>query len=126
MEEFSSVLGMSVEEMKNHPELLINALDHGHRILFWNRRCEAHFGVEAEAALGRKLEDVLPFFKGHEKVLHFDRALMGQEVQVLNGHYELRTGQYEQRVIPVKDASGKVMAALNIVKTISSSFPACQ
>lgn len=124
MEELSSLLGMSIEEIRGHSELLINVLDHEHRILFWNKRCEVHFGVEAEAALGRRFEDVVPFFKRHEKLGHIDRALLGKEVLILNDHYQLSNGRYEQRVIPIKDQYGKVTAALTIVKTITEKSSA--
>jgi len=118
MEELSAITGLSVEEMRQHPELLINAFDKELRILFWNRRCEQLFGVEEAAALGHRLEDVLPYTKGHEKMALLHRALSGREVHILNGYYDKRSGKYEQRVIPVKDVTGRVIAALNIVRSI--------
>ena len=55
---------------------IVNAFDEDHRILFWNKGCENLFKIKKEQALGRVLEELLPyvkripeamFFTGHSK-----------------------------------------------------------
>lgn len=70
--------GLTREEMQEPPSLIINAFDRKHTILFWNNRCASHFGIRPEDAAGRKLEEVLPWVKTDERLLHIDRALMGK------------------------------------------------
>jgi PAS domain-containing protein len=116
MEFLSHVAGLSLDEMQDHPLFIINAFDKEHKVLFWNNRCASHFGIPPEAALGKKLEDVLPWVKTDEKLLYIDRALMGKSMQVLKVGFRMKQGYYEQRIYPVKDKAGKVVAALNIVE----------
>jgi PAS domain S-box-containing protein len=113
-------IGLSPEEAQAHPLLIINAFDREHNILFWNNRCATHFGIPPEEALGKKLEDVLPWVKWDEKLLYIDRALMGKNMQVIKVPFRMKAGFYEQRIYPVKDSGGNVVAALNIVEEMQS------
>ena len=57
LEEF---LHLTHEDAENHPEILINAFDKEHRIVFWNKRAEIYFGINKPAAIGKKLEALIP------------------------------------------------------------------
>jgi PAS domain S-box-containing protein len=116
MEELALAAKLSIAEMQNHASLLINAFDKEHRVLFWNNRCEQHFGLSKEQVLGKKLEDILPWTRHHERTTYIERALMGQEINILNERFQFTSGHYEQRVIPVRNKDGVVIAALNLVK----------
>jgi transcriptional regulator with PAS, ATPase and Fis domain len=111
-------LQLSPEEIHHHPEYLINAFDRNHTILLWNKNCEKYFCIPAEQAVGKKLEDIMPWLRGHEKMSHLERALSGRPVHVLNDTYHLKNAFYEQKVIPVKDDGGNIVAAVNMVRTL--------
>jgi PAS domain S-box-containing protein len=116
MERLTNCQQLSLEEMLQHETLLINAIDREHRVVLWNRRCEVFFGIPKEAALGQKLEMLLPQVKKDGWLQDLERALQGQVVTPPNHHCQQRKGTYEQMVIPIRDEKGKVIAALNIVK----------
>jgi PAS domain S-box-containing protein len=123
MELFASAMGLSLEEMQHHPSLIINAFDHQHAILFWNDAAARHFAIPTEQALGKKLEDVLPWTKKDERVHYIDRALMGKGMQVIRVPFRLKTGYYEQRVVPIRNSEGRVMAALSVVEEVAAPIP---
>ena len=116
MEFLARTFGLSLEEMQQHPSLIINAFDREHTILFWNDRCASHFGIRAEDAIGKKLEEVLPWVRTDEKLRYIDRALMGKTMQVIKVPFRMKNGYYEQRILPVTDGQGNVVAALNVVE----------
>lgn len=115
LEYITSHLSLSLEEIRDHPEWLINAFDHNHQILLWNKKCEDFFKIDEASALGRKLEDILPYTKGNEKMVYLQRALSGIPIHILNDRFSNRKEIYEQRLIPIRDQQNKVIAALNIV-----------
>jgi PAS domain-containing protein len=115
MQELTSAAGLSLAEMQHHPTLIINAFDKQHNVLFWNDRCSLHFGIPAEEAIGKKLEDLIPWIKSDERMHFIDRALLGKGMQVLRVPYRLKSGVYDQQVIPVRNDKGEVIAALNMV-----------
>lgn len=119
--DIASLMNMTEDEVRNHPHLLINAFDHDHRVLFWNRQCEKYFGIREEDALGKKLEDIVLHSRNNKKMEYLDKALSGQPVYVA-GKYDIRRGSYDQTVLPMKNNDGKVIAAVNIVVDISLSF----
>jgi PAS domain S-box-containing protein len=120
MEELSTTIKMSTEEMQNHTQLLINAFDRDHRILFWNKKCETLFGIPAEKAVGKKLEELLPETKGNEKMVRLKRVFAGREMLILRDKYDHLNMYYEQRLIPVRDSKGNVVAAINVVKELAA------
>jgi PAS domain S-box-containing protein len=113
----TSYLNLSLEEIKNHPELLINAFDHDHSIVLWNKKCEQVFGIREQQAVGRVLGDVLPYTKKSEKMDLLERALMGNEVHVPNSKFHHHPLRYEQKLVPLRDNKGDVIGVLNIVRT---------
>jgi len=126
MKLLEGVIGLSIEEMQKHPALIINAFDSNHTVIFWNDRCTEHFKISSEKAIGKKLEDVLPWVKTDEKVLFIDRALLGKNMQIFNIPYRLKKGFYDQQVYAVRNEKGAVVAALNVVeeKFVQTNTPA--
>lgn len=120
LEAIKAYLGLSLDQIRSHPDLLINAFDQNHTIVLWNNKCEQYFGVTEAEALGNTLEAVLPFTKGHEKMMHLKRALLGKPVHIISDRYDKARGSYEQLVIPIKNKEGAVVAALNILKTLQA------
>lgn len=110
-------LGLSHDEAENDSEVLINAFDREHHIVFWNRKAENYFGIPKEQALGKKFEDIVGYAKKNDKMQYLTRALFGQPVHILREKYDKRSTHYEQWVLPVRK-NGEVIAALNIVKDI--------
>jgi len=106
---------MTEHEIRLHQRLLVNAFDQKHRVLFWNKKCETLFGISEQDVLGKVLEDLLPWTRGHEKMIHLHNALSGQPVYIADGKYEQYDNYYDQVVLPLKDREGSVFAALNIV-----------
>lgn len=121
LKDIASLMNMTEEQIRNHPHLLINAFDHDHRVLFWNRQCEKYFGIREEAALGKKLEDIVLHSRNNKNMELLDKALSGQPVYVA-GSYHMRSGSYDQTILPIKNSDGKVIAAVNIVVDVSLSF----
>jgi PAS domain S-box-containing protein len=118
MEVLSSYTGLSIEEMLQHSSLLINALDQEHRILFWNKKSEDLFGISKEAAIGKRLEELLPELSKSEKMEYLQKALAGYSLILFNQHYGWKNGAYSQRLIPIRDAEKNVIAVLNIVEDL--------
>ena len=114
------LMNLTEDEIKNHPELLVNAFDHQHRVLFWNSHCEKMFGISEEQALGKKLEDLIPGAEDNYKMIYLEKALSGESVYIADDRYERRNGHYSQIVLPLKNNNGKVVAAVNIVRPLSS------
>lgn len=111
----TGIMGMTEDEIRHHERLLVNAFDQEHRVLFWNKKCEKLFGISEEEAVGEILEDLLPWIRGHDKMIYLHNALSGQPVYVADDKYENTNNYYDQVVLPLKDMSGTVFAALNIV-----------
>jgi PAS domain-containing protein len=63
-QQVSSVLNMSMEEIRASRNVLVNVFDPQHRVLFWNRKCEEVFGVLEKDALGKRLEEIVPHAQG--------------------------------------------------------------
>lgn len=115
VKEIAALINLSEDEIRFNRHLLINAFDPDHRVLFWNARCEEYFGISEEKAIGKKIEDLIPHARDNKKLVYLKRALSGEPVYVAGENYDIKDGQYDQVVLPVKDADGKVIAAVNIV-----------
>lgn len=109
-------LNMTADEIRQHPQLLINAFDRDWRVLIWNQQCIDYFGISEEQALGKKLTELLPGVEKSERMILLQKALSGQLIHVINDRLERTGGHYEQRVIPIRDKAHRVIAALNIVQ----------
>lgn len=114
---------VTIDHILSLPELqdgtaIVNAFDKQHRILAWNEGCEKLFGIKKEMAIGSRLEDLLPHIKGDAKLRNLDRAFQGQKIHILNEKYNNIDGYYEQKLIPIKDETGKVYAVVNIVRNL--------
>ena len=92
-------------------------------ILFWNAHCESLFGIKEQDALGKKLEDLVPGARDHNKMTYLEKALSGESVYIDNDKYEKKDGRYTQIVLPLKNNSGRVIAAVNIVRNLPTTEP---
>lgn len=110
-------LHLSHDVAENDLEFLINAFDKEHNVVFWNKKAEQFFGVSKEYALGKKLEEVIPYAKSTSRLHYIDRALFGKPIHIVKEKYEKKPAHYEQWILPVKK-NGEVVAALNIVKDL--------
>lgn len=113
--EIAELMNMTEDEVRFSPHLLVNAFDVEHKVLFWNARCEKYFGISEKEAMGKKLEDIVPRVRNNKRMVHLERALSGLPVYLANGKYEKEDGRYDQVLFPIKDAGGKVIAAVNVV-----------
>lgn len=111
-----SILNISADSLKHNTSILINAFDQNHRILFWNKKCEHYFGIEEKDALGKRLEDIIPYTLNNKKMIYLERALAGEQVYNMNDRYDKKEGRYDQIVLPLKNECGEVEAVVNIVK----------
>ena len=112
------LLNISEQEVTHHPDLLINAFDDEHRILFWNKNCEEYFGITSEQATGQILEHLLPNTRHNPKMKWLDKAFSGKTVLVADGKYDKKNARYSQIVLPLKDNEGNVIAVINLVRTL--------
>jgi PAS domain S-box-containing protein len=120
----TGLLNMTEDEIVNHPDLLVNVFDHDHYILFWNKQCEQLFGVREEQALGKKLEDIIPFTPNSSKMKRLEEAPSGETVYIEDDKIDHNDDYYySQVVLPIKNSMGKVIAALNIVRKMSAKDP---
>jgi len=117
----TNLLKMSEEEIINHPALLVNVLDKDYHILFWNKQCEQLFGVKEEEALGKKFENIIPFTPDSTKMKRLHEAFAGETVYIEDDKIENNDYYYSQVVMPVRNSTGKVIAALNIVRKMPVS-----
>jgi PAS domain-containing protein len=112
------LLDISEQQVMDHPDLLINAFDREHRILFWNKRCEEYFDIKSDQAIGQILEDLIPSTRNHPKMKCLERAFSGKTVLVANDKYDRKNARYSQIVLPLKDDNGNVIAVINLVRTL--------
>lgn len=117
----TGIMGMTEDEIRVHQRLLVNAFDQEHRVLFWNKKCEMLFKISEQKAMGNRLEDLLPWTCGHEKMIYLHNALSGEPVYIADEKYPHSDNYYDQVVLPLKDIKGHVFAALNIVIDLNSS-----
>lgn len=115
LKDIAALLNMNEDEIRDHPHLLINVFDREHRVLFWNQRCEKYFGIREEEALGKTLEDLIPYTRNNKKMVYLEKALSGRPVYIADDRYDKQNGVYDQVVLPLKDEEGEVFAAVNIV-----------
>ena len=116
----ASVLSLTEDEVIYHPDLLINAFDDEHRILFWNKNCEEYFGIPDDHAIGTILEELFPYTREHPKMKYLETAFGGKTVFVADAKYDRKNGRYSQVLLPLKDGDGKVQAVINLVRTIKT------
>ena len=116
------ILNLPEDRIINHPALLVNVLDHQHRILFWNKKCEEFFGIKEEEALGKRLEVLIPNSNNNPKMGRLNEALSGKPVFITDDKYDNKD-YYTQIVLPIKNQKGDVVAAVNIVRFILSEGP---
>lgn len=76
------LMNLTEDEIRYHPKLLVNAFDHQHRVLFWNYQCEQLFGIKEEDALGKKLEELIPYISNNQKMVYLEKALSGESVYI--------------------------------------------
>jgi len=117
------LLSMTEEEIINHPDLLINVFDHDHYILLWNKQCENLFGIKEEDALGKKLEEIVPYTRNSQKMNRLNEALSGESVYVEDDKMDNSNYYYSQVVLPVRNSNGKIIAAVNVVRRIAIIKP---
>jgi len=115
------IMNLSEDEIINHRDLLINVLDHEHRILFWNIKCEDFFGIKEEEALGKRIEDLLPHTRNYDKMARLDEALSGKHVFITDDKYDTKDCYYTQIIFPLKNHKEEVIAAVNIVRLTPST-----
>jgi PAS domain-containing protein len=112
------LLDISEHQVMHHPDLLINAFDLEHRILFWNKKCEEYFDITSDQAVGQILEDLIPDTRNHPKMKCLERAFAGKTVLVADDKYDRKNARYSQIVLPLKDGDGSVIAVINLVRTL--------
>jgi PAS domain-containing protein len=122
IEYISAVMSITAEEVINHPIFLVNAFDQHHRVLFWNKKCEQYFSISPEQAINEILEDLVPHARNNPKMKLLDKALSGKTVFVAEDKYDRKDGLYTQIVLPLKNESGEVVAAVNIVSDVPQPF----
>lgn len=119
--QITQILNLSEQEIRDHSQLLVNAFDHQHRVLFWNKQCEHYFGISEDAALGQILEDILPYIRSNPKLAYIDRALSGECIYDADGRYQKNGVFYSQLVLPLKNSQGLITGVVNIVRSSSNS-----
>jgi len=115
------IMNLTEVEIMNHPVFMVNILDHQHRVLFWNKRCEFFFGIAEAKALGKRFEDIVPQAKGHQNQKYLDRALKGESLIVEYTPYQTKSGGFIQTILPLTNITGSVVAAVSITKEIQDS-----
>jgi PAS domain S-box-containing protein len=115
------LLNISEHQVMHHPDLLINAFDAEHRILFWNKNCEKYFGITSHQALGQILEYLIPNTRNHPNMKCLEKAFAGKTVLVADEKYDRKNGRYSQILLPLKDNDDHVVAVINLVRTLRSS-----
>jgi len=121
--QLTRIMNLPEDRIINHPSLLVNVLDHQHRILFWNKKCEEFFDIKEEEALGKRLEVLIPNIYDNPKMVRLNEALSGKHVFITDDKYDNKN-YYTQIVLPLKNQKGEIVAAANIVRFIHSEEPA--
>jgi len=120
--QLTRIMNLPEDKIINHPSLLVNVLDHQHRVLFWNKKCEEFFDIKEEEALGKRLEVLIPNTNDNPKMVRLSEALSGKQVFITDDKYDNKN-YYTQIVLPLKNQKGEVVAAVNIVRFIHSEGP---
>ena len=122
MGQLTRIMNLPEDQIINHPDLLINVLDHEHLILFWNKKCEEFFGIKEEQALGKRLEVLLPNSNNNPKMVRLNEAFSGKQVFITDDQYDSKN-YYTQILLPLKNQKGDVTAVVNIVRFIFVEEP---
>jgi PAS domain S-box-containing protein len=101
----------------------ILVIDREYRYLFWNPRMEHLTGVPKERVLGQTPWDTFPFLRGSGLDVLLERAFSGEQVTSPDFRYEVpstkQSGWAVQKMAPLRDASGRVTAAIVVVEDIT-------
>ena len=91
-------------------------------ILRWNPACEKKFGIPANKAISKKLEDLftdLDIKKDYRYDCLYQAANQGKSFYFPDLPYRYREGNYYQAIVPVKTPEDGVIGALNVVRDSS-------
>jgi PAS domain S-box-containing protein len=113
-------MNLTEREIMNHPDLMVNVFDFEHRVLYWNKRCEAFFGIPETQALGKRFEDLVPQARNHPNMIYLDKALAGETNIVELTPYQRKEGAYTQIFFPLTNYKNEV-AAVSIARDITQS-----
>jgi PAS domain S-box-containing protein len=100
----------------------IIAYDKEMRHTIWNPQMERITGMPKEKMLGRRADEVFPFLEETGEAERIRASLRGER-SVSEGQYTIpdtgKTGRFESRHSPIKDAKGDVVGGLVIVTDIT-------
>jgi two-component system CheB/CheR fusion protein len=101
----------------------IIALDHDLRYTIWSAGIERITGVPREEALGRVSYETFPILRTNGDIERQRAALAGETALSPPIPYEIpyngKTGFYESRYTPLRDADGAVVGALGIIRDVT-------
>lgn len=105
---------------------LIGVYDKEMHIIGFNKACEDLFKLKKEDVIGKIYTDVFPAAKNGQGDKDLQRALNGETIH--NAIYQSAvTGKYyENFITPLRDAAGKVYAAVAIAHDITDSINAIE
>ena len=101
----------------------ILAFDSAFKVTVWNLAMERIFGISRGAALGRNVDEVLPFFKEIGEEMYLSRAVQGENVVSKDRPYRSATGRegfFEAHYSPLRDEKGRIIGGLGAIREITS------
>ena len=106
------------------------AFDREFRYTAWNRAMEQISGVPAAEALGRVALELFPFLVETGEVRYLREALAGQTVSSVDRPFTVpatgRSGYYEARYAPIRDAAGDIIGGVGIVRDVTERVRSAQ
>ncbi|MEP0546692.1 MAG: PAS domain S-box protein [Rhodothermales bacterium] len=120
----------ALREQKAWSELLIEsshdgilAIDTAHRYTAWNAGMERISGLGRDDVLGRVAAEVFPFLEESGETIYQQAALDGKHLTSQNRPYTIpetgRSGFYEARYTPLRNAEGAVVGGLGVVRDVT-------
>jgi PAS domain-containing protein len=98
---------------------MVSIYDTGLLIKKWNPACERQFGIPAEVAINKTLEEIFPHYQIQNDYRYTclrDSVREGKSFYFPGLPYRYRNGLYYQTIVPLKCREGKIVGTLNVIR----------
>jgi PAS domain S-box-containing protein len=111
----SSLLEASVDR--------VIALDRNMNYLYWNKKAEEYYSLKKDEVIGKNILELFPGFINDPSYTEFRTVLRGEIVHMTaNKNLEVRKGNFETYLVPIKDEEEEVSGVLWITHDLINEY----
>ena len=107
------------DEKINNSADMVSIYDTDLLIKKWNPACERQFGIPAEMAINKTLEEIFPQYRLENDYRYTclrDSVREGKSFYFPGLPYRYQNGLYYQTIVPLKCREGKIVGTLNVIR----------